>query len=317
MILVTGASGHIGRHVVADLLANDLPVRVLLPEDRQRKLPWDEDNLPEIVTGSILDDVALFQAVTGVHAIIHLENALWWGRPRELERVELLGTRKLVEAARAARVGRIITLSQLGAAPSSAFTLLRIKGLQEEVVRNSGLAYTIIRCGIVFGPEDAFVNHIAMILSINPFFCLMPGEGEIVLHPLYIDDLVTAITRSLDLIETVDQTLEIGGPEYITLVDLLRTVMRVTRMPRFVLPVPPYALRGLTTLSTRIFSRALVTQQWLDILAANRTAPLGNTFETFGFRPRRFEDSLVTYLPSRRHFFQAIRYVFRRRPREN
>lgn len=316
MILVTGASGHIGRRVVAELLANDLPVRVLLPEARQGDLPWDMDNPPEIVTGSIADDVALFKAVTGAHVVIHLENAQWWGRPRELERVELAGTRNLVEAARAARVGRIITLSHLGAAPSSAFTLLRIKGVLEELLRTSGLAYTIIRSGVVYGPEDAFINHIAMMLSTNPFFFLMPGQGEIVLHPLYVDDLVTVVVRSLDLIETVDQTIEIGGPEYFTLEDLLRTVMRVSRMSRVILPVPPYALRLVTAIYTRVFSRSLMTQQWLDLLAANRTAALSNMYETFRVRPRRFEDTLVTYLPTRRHFVRAVRYVFRRRPRE-
>lgn len=315
MILVTGASGQIGRRVVTALHERDLPVRVLLPENRQRDLPWDEDDMPEIVTGTILDDEALFQAVTGVHAVIHLENAQWWGRSRDLERVELVGMRNLIDAARAARVGRIITLSHLGASPSSAFTLLRIKGAVEELVRNSGLAYTVIRSGVVFGPEDAFVNHIAMMLSANPVFFLMPGQGEVVLHPLYIDDLVEAIVRSLDLIETVDQTLEIGGPEYVALEDLLRTVMRVTRMPRLILPVPPYVLRFVTTIYSRIFPRSLMTQQWLDLLAANRTAPLANTYEIFGVHPRRFEDTLVTYLPQRRHFLRALRYTFRRRPR--
>lgn len=313
MILVTGATGFIGRHLVKRLLVEGQPVRCLLPENKLADLPWETP--PDIVVGNILDEESLFRAVTGVHVIIHLENAQWWGRSRDLERVELAGTRNLITAARAARVGRIITLSHLGAAPAAAYPLMRYKGLVEEVIRSSGLAYTIIRSGLVFGEEDSFVNHLAMQFQANPFFFLMPGHGEVVLHPIYIDDLVTALVRSLETIDTVDTTIEIGGPEYITLEDLLHTIMRVSGMRRLIIPVPPYVLRWLTTIYTSILPRSLITNQWLDILATNRTARLGSIFETFGIRPRRFEDTLLTYMRGRRYRLSLLRYTVRRRPR--
>ena len=317
MILITGATGFIGRHIVARLMTEGHPVRCLLPEDRQRNLPWDKwlENAPEIVTGTSLDEETVFSAMSGVHTVIHLENAQWWGRPRDLERVELVGTRSLIAAARSARVGRIVTISHLGATPASAFTLLRTKGMVEELLRNSGLAYTIIRSGLAFGPEDAFVNHIAMILKLSPFFFLMPGQGEVILHPIHIDDLVEVIIRLLDRIETVDATIEVGGPEYITFEDMLRTVMRVSGSPRAIWALPPYVMRWIATAYGFIFRRTLMTPQWFDILAANRTARIGNTYTYFDFHPRRFEDSLLTYMPQRHYGFAALRYVFRRRPR--
>jgi NADH dehydrogenase len=319
MILVTGATGFIGRHLVQRLLDEGHPVRLLIPEHKQRQLarrglPWAEP--PEIITGSLADDEALFRAATGVHVIYHLENAQWWGRARNLERVELVGLRNLIAAARSARVGRLIALSHLGASPASAYTLLRVKGLMEEAVRASGLAYTLVRSGLVFGEQDSFVNHIAMMLRINPFFFLMPGQGEVVLHPIYIADLVTALVRCLEQIEVVDNTLEIGGPEYITLEELIRTVMRVTGMYRAIIPVPPYAMRWTTGIYSRLLPRSLVTPQWLDLLATNRTARLNNAYEIFGLRPRRFEDTLLTYMPGQRYLLPSLRYVLRRRPRE-
>jgi NADH dehydrogenase len=313
MILVTGATGFVGRHLVARLLADGRAVRCLIPASKVAHLPWE--NPPEIVVGSILDDEAMFRAVTGVHVVIHLENAQWWGRRRDLERVEITGTRNLITAARAARVGRIITLSHLGAAPSAAYSLLRIKGQVEEMIRASGLAYTILRSGIVFGEQDAFINHIAMQLRATPLVYLMPGKGEVVLHPIYIDDLVSALVASLDNIDTVDEVIEIGGPEYITLEDLIRTVMRVSNTPRTIVSVPPYLLRWLTGLYARILPRSLITPQWLDILATNRTARLGNLFQYFGIRPRRLEDTLLTYMRGRRYGLKLFRYSLRRRPR--
>ncbi len=317
MILITGATGLVGRHFVQRLMDEKIPSRCLLTERLARRVPWDEDHphAPEIVIGTVLDEEAFFRAVTGVHVVVHLESALWWGRRRDLERVEVSGTRQLVAVARSARVGRIITLSQLGATPSSAYTLHRIKGQVEEVVRNSGVAYTIIRSGIVFGEDDAFINHIASMMRVNPLFFLMPGIGEVVLHPIYIDDLVEALYRSLRLIDLVDQTVEIGGPEYTTTQDMLFTIMRVTGMQRVIISVPPYALRWITVVYSRILPRSLMTSQWLDILASNRTAPLGNTYESFGFHPKRFEETLLTYLPQRRHFLSLLRDTFRRRPR--
>jgi NADH dehydrogenase len=313
MILVTGATGFIGRHLVARLLADGYRVRCLVTPEQADKLP--QEARLEIVTGHVLDDEALFRAVTGVYVIVHLANAQWWGRPRDLERIELVGTRNLITAARAARVGRVITLSHLGAAPSSAYPLLRTKGEVEEVIRDSGLAYTIIRSGLVFGPEDSFINHIALSLRANPLFFLMPGRGEVVLHPIYIDDLITVLMRSLQRIDVVDAVLEIGGAEYITLEDLIRTVMRVTQMPRLIVPVPPYVLRWTTALYSRVLPRALITPQWLDLLAANRAAPLGNTFQYFGVRPRRLEDTLLTYMRGRNYWLPLMRSSLRRKPK--
>lgn len=317
MILVTGATGLIGRHLINRLMADGHPLRVLLDESKRKRIFWDEDDpaAPQVIAGTLMDEEALYRAVSGVYLIIHLENAMWWGRQRDLERVEIVGTRNLIAAARSARVGRILTLSHLGASPSSAFTLLRLKGQLEALIRDSGLAYTIIRPGVVFAADDVFINHIAMSLSLNPFFCLLPGIGEVVLHPVYIDDLIEAICRCLDDIRTVDETIEIGGLEYITLADLLQTVMRLTGMPRFVISVPPYLLRLFVRIQNLIFRRTLITQQWLDYVAASRTAPLNSMYHIFGIHPRRFEDTLLTYLPQKRLFWSALRHAVRRRPR--
>jgi len=313
VILVTGATGFLGRHLVERLLAENYPVRILIPEQKAGDLPWE--GTPEVVVGSILDEEALFRAATGAHVIIHLENAQWWGNPRDLERVELMGTRNLITAARAARVGRIITMSHLGASPASAYPLMRYKGLVEDALRASGLAYTIIRSGLIFGEDDAFINHIAMQLAITPGIYLMPGRGEVVLHPIYINDVVSVLVGCLQALDTVDNVIEIGGPEYITLEDLIRTVMRVSGISRVVIGVPPYLLRWVTNVYGRILPRSLITPQWLDILATNRTARLGNVFQYFGIHPKRFEDTLVTYMRGRHYGRGLLRYSLRRRPK--
>lgn len=317
MILVTGATGFIGRYVIAKLMELQLPVRVMLPENPI--IPWDATApyAPQIMVGDILDDEFVFKAVQGVHTIIHLESAMWWGRRRDLERIEISATQMLTDMARAARVGRIILLSQLGASPASAYMLHQMKGRTEEIIRGSGLAYTILRSGLVFGEQDAFINHIALMLKTNPLLFFMPGGGEVVIHPLHIDDLVRAILICLESLDAVDRTIEIGGIEYITLYDLIRTVMRVCHTKRLVIPVPPYVVRFLLTIYSLFARRTFMTLQWLDILATNRTTQLSNMYENFGFQPRRIEDTLVTYLPQQTSFIRAMRYVFKKRHKKS
>lgn len=312
MILVTGATGYIGQALVARLAADGYPVRVITPVKTRgaTRVPWPIE-VP-VISGSINDSNSLHQAMTGVHTVFHLASAQWWGRWRDLQQVDLQGTRNVITAARSARIGRLIIMSHLGAAPSSAYTLMRAKGQVEEITRASGLPYTIVRCGVVFGPRDSFVNGIAMLLRTNPLLFFQPGQGEGKLHPIYITDLIEALVRSLENLNTVDQTLEIGGPEAVTYNEMVRTVMRVTGAQRTLVSVPPYFLRGMTTFVNRFVPRWPMTPQWLDIIAANRTAPLGNMYDMFGIRPVRFEDTIVTYMRGKPYWTELLRTALRR-----
>ncbi len=249
----------------------------------------------------------------GVHTVFHLASAGWEGRPRDLKTVDLGGMQNIIAAARSARVGRVIVLSHLGASPASGFALLKIKGEIEEAVKTSGLAYTIFRCGVVFGEGDQFVNGIARLLRANPLLYFQPGHGEGLLHPIYIDDLIEALIRSLDHLDTVDALLSVGGPEYVTYNEMVRTIMRVTRARRTIVNIPPYLLRAINRLTHRLFPAFPGSPQWFDILAGNRTAPMGTLYNVFGIHPVRFEDTILTYMPKRRYRAELMRTLLRRR----
>jgi len=307
MILITGATGLVGRNLVSHLVEAGWPVRVYV---QSRRGEWPDG--VDVVRGRLADAGALHQAMQRVHPVFHLAGAQWWGSPRELDRIDLQGTRHVITAARSARVGRLVYLSHLGAEPSSAYTLLRVKGQAESLVRNSGLAYTILRCGVIFGPDDTFVNGIAMLLRANPFIGFQPGHGESLLHPRYVGDLVKALANSLENIDLVDATIEIGGAEYISYNEMLRTVMRVSGARRLIISLPPWLLRRLTAVMMRLFRRWPITPQWYDVLASNRTAKLGNLYDYTGVRPVRFEDTLLTYMPRRHYGWDLLRFILTR-----
>jgi uncharacterized protein YbjT (DUF2867 family) len=316
MILVIGSRGFIGRHLVPRLVEAGWPVRVMIPPDsRDRaRFPWPDD-LVDVVEGSLYEESDLVQAMQDVHTVFHLASAQWWGTGRDLQQIDVDAARLVTQAALRARIGRLVVLSHLGAAPSSAYGLHRAKGQMETLVQTSGVPYTIVRCGLVFGEEDRFVNAVAMLLRTNPAIFLLPGQGETLLHPLYIDDLVQALVQSMENLDTVDRVLEIGGPEYLTFNELVRTVMRVSNARRSVMSMPPYALRFITRMLGGVFPRWPATVQWFDILASHRTASLNNMSDIFGIKPVRFEDTLLTYMPDRRYLPELVRFVFSRRPK--
>lgn len=313
MILITGATGMVGRALVPHLIESGWPVRVLIQSRRGSQAArsyWPAG--VDVVVGDLSDTQTLHKAMQGVHTVFHLASAQWWGSRRDLDRVDVQGTRDVVAVARSARVGRLYYLSQLGAEPSSAYTLLRVKGQVEALVRDSGVAYTVMRCGVLFGPDDRFVNGIAMMLRANPFFFFQPGRGENLLHPLYVKDLVAALEKSLQNIDLVDSVIEIGGAEYVSFNEMVRTVMRVSGARRIIVSIPPHTLRALTRVVRRVMPRWPMTAQWFDVLASNRTAKLGNLYDYCGVRPVRFEDTLLTYMPQRHYGRELVRTMWRR-----
>jgi uncharacterized protein YbjT (DUF2867 family) len=287
MILITGATGFIGRVLVRQLSSIGYPLRTLIrPSPRTPRLP---KGVPvEVAVVSLADTRGLRAALRDVETVIHLASAESQGSRGDLLRTDIQGTQNLVEAASDAGVDRFVYLSHLGAASSSAYPAFRAKGLAEEHIRNGKTPYTIIRSSLVYGPEDHFTNNLAGMLRASVGVFPIPAAGRTVIQPVWVEDLATCMIWALQNEGTLNQVYELGGSEFFTLQQIIETIMETTGKRRFLLPLSPITLRALTVFFEGVFPKFPISSFFLDYFSVNRTTAVDSMPRHFGLMPARF-----------------------------
>jgi NADH dehydrogenase len=287
MILITGATGFIGRALMRQLLEAKRDVRVLIrPSRRSPRLP---KGMPiDVAVASLSDERAIRAALNGVDVIFHLAGAEWHGRNANLLAVDMQGTETLARVAAEEGVERILTVSHLGASRASGYPVLKAKGIAEEHIRRSGIGHTIFRTSIIFGPDDHFTTSLARLLQASPFMFPLPGGSRSVIQPLWVEDLVTVMMWSLDDEGTINRTYEIGGSEYFTVRQIVETIMQVTQRPHTLFEMHPVLMRALIVTLESALPNYPVSSFWLDYIAVSRTCAVDNLTRAFGLMPARF-----------------------------
>jgi NADH dehydrogenase len=240
-VAVLGGTGFVGRSVCERLVRATggaactivVPTRRLAHAQTLRPLPT-----VEVVEADVHDDRALASVLGGCDAVINLV-AILHGNEASFEHVHVTLPTRLASICHSVGVRRVVHVSALGVAPvgsSEPSMYLGSKARGEAVWHASGLDWTILRPSVIFGAADRFLNLFATLQSVFP---VMPLAGAAArFQPVWVEDVAEAVVRCLQRRDTIQQTIEVAGPETFTLAELVRLAGRWSGHERPVVPLP-------------------------------------------------------------------------------
>lgn len=294
-VLVTGAAGFVGRHVVRELTKRQMQVRgfVRSPAKAAERLA---QYAVDIHVGDIGDEQALGRAMRGCDAVVHLVAVAMEKGDATFEAVNFEGTRHVLRAMQSAGVRRLVYMSQNFASSSSRYRFLRSKGMAEDAVRASDTAWTILRPSVIFGPEDEFVNVLARLVRLSPFVYPVPGGGRARFQPVHVDDVARVVAGALEREATIDHAYALGGPAQLTLRQMVERILLAMHARRMCVPVPLSLLRPLIALAQRALPSPPVTTDLLDLLAIDNVVEGNALHDVFHIVPTPFAAEELKYL---------------------
>jgi uncharacterized protein YbjT (DUF2867 family) len=296
-VVVAGGSGFVGSAVVRRLRAGGAGVSAMTAHpDRSRARIEALGARP--VHGDVLDPASLRPAVAGAEVVVQ---ALTFPTfPVEVrskrftfEAFDHLGTARLAEAAAAEGVGRFVFVSGSGAAPDAPKVWFRAKWGGEEAVRATGLPHVIVRPSWIYGPEDRALNRFVTFHRWLPFVPVV-GDGQQRLQPVFVHDVAELVSRAIEA-DAPTGTFEIGGPEVMSMAEVLRAMMALRGRTKPLLHVPP-ALAKLAGAVARLLPRPPLSPGAVDFLTGDALADTGPMEAAFGLRLTPLREGLASYL---------------------
>jgi NADH dehydrogenase len=294
-VFLSGGTGFVGSEVLRQLTAAGHAVRCLVRRGSEGKLAVRER--VEIRHGDVTEPATLAGGLEGCEAVIHLVGIIreYPARGITFAQMHTAATRHVVAAARAQGVRRYLQMSANGTRENAATAYHRTKWEAEEAVRASGLAWTIFRPSLIFGPRDEFVNMLAGMIRNLPVVPVL-GDGRYRMSPVAVEEVAAGFVRALEKPETVGRTFHCCGPashSYDELLDLVGTALGRSHLPK--LHHPLFLMKPMIAMLEAIPQFPVTSEQLTMLLEGNVCDP-AEWSATFGITPVSFAEGIGRYL---------------------
>jgi NADH dehydrogenase len=279
LITVLGGSGFLGRYVVQRLLARGARVRIAEREPRRATFlkPLGGLGQTQFVAADVRDAASIARAVAGCDAVINLVGAF-----DDMQAVQASGAGHVAAAAKAAGVRALVHVSAIGADPDSASAYGRSKGEGEKAVRNEFRAAAILRPSIIFGREDQFINRFATMIRLAPVVPVIAPNTKF--QPVYVGDVADAVVAALGA-GAAGKIFELGGPQQMSMIELLRWIADATGRQRLFVEVPDAVASALASTVGWLPGAPITKDQWLMLQRDNVVAPRAAGLKQLGITP--------------------------------
>lgn len=284
-VLVTGGTGFVGRHVCRALAARGVLPRILARPGSEGRIPEDLRKICRVTPGDVTVRESVENAAQGTDAIVHLVGIIreFPGKGITYEKLHVDATRNALQAAKKWGITRYVHMSALGAEPGGITGYFDTKGRAEELVRESGLDWTIFRPSVIFGPGDQFVNELSATFRKVPFFPV-PGDGEYRLQPIFVGDVAKGFADAVARTDLAGRIFEIGGPERFSYNDLVDRIAEWGGRKIRKVHVPVSRMARLVRFLSR-FERFPVTVDQLAMLLSESVCDGAPYYSAFSFDP--------------------------------
>ena len=290
MILITGATGYIGRHLVARLVAQGERPRCLVRDISRAKRILPADKV-ELVEGATTSPASLDAVVQGVDTIVHaafLTADRKQSTGNEYEKTNVQGTASLIKVAKKAGVKRIIEMGGLGTKPDKPGSYMQGRYLAEKMLKESGLDWTIIQPSVLFGKNAPFIKGLADLIRTSPVIPLI-GGGKTMFQPIYVEDVVTVLIKVLeDPTGTTNRTYTIGGPVYYSFTQIIDVLLKTMHKQRIKVPAPTTLVGVGAAVMEAILPKPPITKAAMTLFSFDNITDLKSVQRDFGFTPISF-----------------------------
>ena len=297
-IVIAGGTGFLGRHICKALLDGGHEVRVLarnperasqLPETTRASATKADVTKPETLVGSLEGADAVVGAVQFPNHPVEV--------PRHgltYDNYDYRGTENLLDEAVRAGVERYVYLSGAGANTASDKTWYRAKGFAERAVRNSGLEFAIVQPSWAYGPEDRALNRLAEIARYSPVLPRLGLKPQRI-QPVSADDIALTFRRIFERDEAWGETFGVGGPDVMTMQEILETLLRVMGKRRLIAPIPE-TLAKLGTAPLKLLPNPPMTPHGIEFAVQEGLVDTTLLEKVLDVHPVGLEEGLRRYL---------------------
>ena len=281
-VVVTGASGFVGRHATAAFARSSPQVRAYVRRsesaDALRALG------AKVATGASDDVDNLAVVIHGAHTVCHLAGGLYLPDESAYVDANVRSLEAVLAAARVAQAKRILFLSYPGASPDAGNVYLRCKGIAEEMLASSGFEFLVLRATHVFGNGSPWIEAVRRHATSRP--SIVVGSGRQRVAPVSVADVADVLVAADDRRAEVAGRWSVQGPEKLS-ADEVADLVAGPRRPR--LHLPPVAARpAASVLGSGLSRTALV------VMASDSLADAPDAMAEFGITPRSFRASVGT-----------------------
>jgi uncharacterized protein YbjT (DUF2867 family) len=291
MILVTGATGFVGKRLLARLAAapGGDSLRASARSVQANDVPAGVEAVPADLTKPETLPAALKGVTTVVHTAAITANLKepYHGAYREINET---GTYNLIQAAKAAGASRVLLMSGLSA-PAEEGSYMATRIGMETAVRDSGISYVILQPSVLFGDGAEFIAALSRLARVSPVLPLM-GDPKNKFQPLWIEDLLRILNESISSEKHLGHAIPLGGPEQVTFKEVLETICEAMSIRRLMLPLPLPIAAVQARIMAAVLSKPPLTPATLELFKYDNSTRLDAVSANFGFEPRGFREHL-------------------------